>query len=190
MVFKTHSVQETEKKAAELALSLYERQDSPRFIALDGDLGVGQTAFARGFTAALNPKASVKSPTFALVREYPNGDRSVYHFDMYRIGRGSLQHRVRRLSGKTRLLPRGVGGPHLICFSGSSASYHHQERPVRDGWAIHRNRRDRRHRRIICWFWLWIRPSKRQPSRSVRMKKSYRPFRSVPETDTARSCFP
>ena len=85
MVFKTHSVQETEKKAAELALSLYERQDSPRFIALDGDLGVGKTAFARGFTAALNPKASVKSPTFALVREYPNGDRSVYHFDMYRI---------------------------------------------------------------------------------------------------------
>ena len=85
MVFKTHSVQETEKKAAELALSLYEKQDSPRFIALDGDLGVGKTAFARGFTAALNPKASVKSPTFALVREYPNGDRSVYHFDMYRI---------------------------------------------------------------------------------------------------------
>ena len=57
----------------------------PRFVALFGDLGVGKTAFVRGFTRAIAPTARVKSPTFALVNEYKGETFSVFHFDMYRI---------------------------------------------------------------------------------------------------------
>ncbi len=57
----------------------------PRFVALFGDLGVGKTAFVRGFTRAVAPDARVKSPTFALVNEYSGERFSVFHFDMYRI---------------------------------------------------------------------------------------------------------
>ena len=57
----------------------------PRFVALFGDLGVGKTAFVRGFTRAIAPNARVKSPTFALVNEYKGEKLSVFHFDMYRI---------------------------------------------------------------------------------------------------------
>ena len=56
----------------------------PRFIALYGDLGVGKTAFVRGFTKVFSA-ARVKSPTFALVNEYRGEKLSVFHFDMYRI---------------------------------------------------------------------------------------------------------
>ena len=50
-----------------------------------GDLGVGKTAFIRGFTSVIAPTARVKSPTFALVNEYKGSSLSVFHFDMYRI---------------------------------------------------------------------------------------------------------
>ena len=55
------------------------------FIAMYGDLGVGKTAFIRGFTALLAPRARVKSPTFAIVNEYRGEPLSVFHFDLYRI---------------------------------------------------------------------------------------------------------
>ncbi len=57
----------------------------PSFVALYGDLGVGKTAFVRGFTSEIAPSARVKSPTFALVNEYRGNKTSVFHFDMYRI---------------------------------------------------------------------------------------------------------
>ena len=55
-----------------------------------GDLGVGKTAFVRGFCSNLCPNSTIKSPTFALVNEYkcvPNSQniKKVCHFDMYRV---------------------------------------------------------------------------------------------------------
>ena len=75
---------ETEAVGEELAL-LIKENGLPPFVALFGDLGVGKTAFTRGFTKVFAPDARVKSPTFALVNEYRGEDRSVFHFDMYRI---------------------------------------------------------------------------------------------------------
>lgn len=69
----------------ELARSILNDNTLPRFVALFGDLGVGKTAFVRGFTRAIAPTARVKSPTFALVNEYKGERCSVFHFDMYRI---------------------------------------------------------------------------------------------------------
>ena len=75
---------ETECIGEELARNIIS-DGLPRFVALFGDLGVGKTAFVRGFTRAVAPDARVKSPTFALVNEYRGASLSVFHFDMYRI---------------------------------------------------------------------------------------------------------
>lgn len=82
---RTLSVFETENAGRELALAILSDSSLPRFVALFGDLGVGKTAFVRGFTSAIAPDARVKSPTFALVNEYRGQSVSVFHFDMYRI---------------------------------------------------------------------------------------------------------
>lgn len=81
----TASPAETEALGGALAELLRDTRELPRFVALYGDLGVGKTAFVRGFTCALAPSARVKSPTFALVHEYPAMPAPVFHFDMYRI---------------------------------------------------------------------------------------------------------
>lgn len=81
----THSAKETESIGLSLAEKIANDSSLPRFIALYGDLGVGKTAFVRGFTACFAENARVKSPTFALVNEYKGKELSVFHFDMYRI---------------------------------------------------------------------------------------------------------
>lgn len=81
----TLSAEETEAVGRSLATAILSDPSLPRFVALYGDLGVGKTAFVRGFTSAVAPSARVKSPTFALVNEYRGQGISVYHFDMYRI---------------------------------------------------------------------------------------------------------
>ena len=81
----TASPEETEDFGKQIAEELAGDASLPRFIALYGDLGVGKTAFVRGFTSLFSPKARVKSPTFALVNEYKGEKISVFHFDMYRI---------------------------------------------------------------------------------------------------------
>ena len=82
----TAAPEETEGMGAELARAMLDGE-LPSFVALEGDLGVGKTAFVRGFVSVVVPGAAVRSPTFALVNEYKNKDtaRVVYHFDVYRI---------------------------------------------------------------------------------------------------------
>ncbi len=82
---KTSSAEETERIGAELASAMLADTTLPPFIALYGDLGVGKTAFVRGFASVVSPKSAVRSPTFALVNEYRAKPRSLFHFDMYRI---------------------------------------------------------------------------------------------------------
>ena len=82
---KSRSYTDTENVGIELAREMLASASLPRFVALYGDLGVGKTAFTRGFTSAIAPGARVKSPTFALVNQYKGEEISVFHFDMYRI---------------------------------------------------------------------------------------------------------
>ena len=91
----TTSAAETEHCGAELAKLLLQDATLPRFVALFGDLGVGKTAFVRGFVgktafvrgfaSVVTPGAPVRSPTFSLVNEYRARPLSLFHFDMYRI---------------------------------------------------------------------------------------------------------
>ena len=82
---ETASVQETEQFGIKMAQMMCEDSSIPPFIALYGDLGVGKTAFVRGFASYISPNSAVRSPTFALVNEYRAKPRSLFHFDMYRI---------------------------------------------------------------------------------------------------------
>ncbi len=83
----SESPEDTEKIGRELARLISSDASLPRVIAFRGDLGVGKTAFTKGFTSYISPLARVKSPTFSLVNEYKNKETglSVFHFDMYRI---------------------------------------------------------------------------------------------------------
>jgi tRNA threonylcarbamoyladenosine biosynthesis protein TsaE len=81
----TDSVSQTESLGAILAEQMLNDASLPPFIALYGDLGVGKTAFVRGFTSRISPAAAVRSPTFALVNEYRTSSKKLFHFDMYRI---------------------------------------------------------------------------------------------------------
>ena len=53
--------------------------------ALVGNLGAGKTHWTKGFVAAIDPDASVTSPTFAIVNEYRGGTHPVFHFDFHRL---------------------------------------------------------------------------------------------------------
>lgn len=54
-------------------------------ITLSGPLGVGKTALARGFIAALGHQGDVPSPSFAIVQPYEELAPPVWHVDLYRI---------------------------------------------------------------------------------------------------------
>lgn len=82
---ESHSAADTERIGAALARAMLPPSSLPPFVALYGDLGVGKTAFVRGFTSQIAPAARVKSPTFSLVNEYRGETTSVFHFDLYRI---------------------------------------------------------------------------------------------------------
>ena len=78
----THSTAQTEEAAA--ALSPYLKDGD--VLLLHGGLGAGKTAFVRGLVRGLGgDENEVSSPTFALVHQYGNGSRALYHFDMYRV---------------------------------------------------------------------------------------------------------
>jgi tRNA threonylcarbamoyladenosine biosynthesis protein TsaE len=58
-------------------------------ITLAGPLGVGKTALARGFIAALGHDGEIPSPTFGLVQPYDDTNPPVWHVDLYRIENAS-----------------------------------------------------------------------------------------------------
>ncbi len=81
--FTTKDTGETEEAGRALARTLALTSEQA-FVAMYGDLGVGKTAFVRGFCSYFG-QARVKSPTFSIVNEYHFDSTSVFHFDMYRI---------------------------------------------------------------------------------------------------------
>jgi tRNA threonylcarbamoyladenosine biosynthesis protein TsaE len=54
-------------------------------ICLSGDLGAGKTTFSQGLLKGLKIKGPYTSPTFAIMKHYPNKTRNIYHIDAYRI---------------------------------------------------------------------------------------------------------
>ena len=86
MTYVTRSAEETERVGAALAERLDGAGITQAFIAMRGEMGVGKTAFTRGFASYFGI-SGVKSPTYTIVNEH-RGRVSIYHFDMYRISDG------------------------------------------------------------------------------------------------------
>ena len=84
-ILSSATTEETEQIGRALAEELLQSGKKSAFIALYGDLGVGKTAFTRGFVSAICPAARGKSPTYTVANEYRGGILPVFHFDMYRI---------------------------------------------------------------------------------------------------------
>lgn len=82
MIFESYSEEETFEFAFELATKAQKGQ----VYALVGDLGVGKTAFTKGFAQGLGIDEPIVSPTFTFVQVYEEGRLPLYHFDVYRIG--------------------------------------------------------------------------------------------------------
>lgn len=70
-------------------LTIAENIESEKFpnmvICLDGELGSGKTVFVKGFANALGIEENITSPTFNIIKEYPNGELPLYHMDVYRF---------------------------------------------------------------------------------------------------------
>lgn len=60
-------------------------------IGLCGELGAGKTAFVRALVAQLIPEARVSSPSFVLSLEYSAVDKSIEHWDLYRLGASPIE---------------------------------------------------------------------------------------------------
>ena len=76
-------------RSEEDTLELAENIESEKFpgmvICLNGELGSGKTVFVKGFAKALEITETITSPTFNLIKEYPNGQLPLYHMDLYRL---------------------------------------------------------------------------------------------------------
>jgi tRNA threonylcarbamoyladenosine biosynthesis protein TsaE len=56
-------------------------------VALTGELGAGKTCFVQGAARALGVDVPVTSPTFALMKTYPDARPPLVHVDVYRLDR-------------------------------------------------------------------------------------------------------
>lgn len=83
--YQTRTAEETEAVGRGLAERLLSAGVRRAFIAMRGEMGVGKTAFARGFASALGI-TGVKSPTYTVVNEHKGNPVSFFHLDLYRLG--------------------------------------------------------------------------------------------------------
>jgi tRNA threonylcarbamoyladenosine biosynthesis protein TsaE len=78
----SHSIADTLKIGRLIAGNLKKGQ----IICLFGQLGSGKTVLTKGIACGLGiKKEEIISPSFVLIREYPQGKLPFYHFDLYRL---------------------------------------------------------------------------------------------------------
>ncbi|QTN31389.1 tRNA (adenosine(37)-N6)-threonylcarbamoyltransferase complex ATPase subunit type 1 TsaE [Akkermansiaceae bacterium] len=81
----THSTAGTPEEMAKIGASFAALAKPGNIFGLTGTLGTGKTQWAKGFVAALDPTATVSSPTFPIVNGYSGGITPIFHFDFYRL---------------------------------------------------------------------------------------------------------
>jgi len=81
MIYETTGTEMTQT----LGISMGKKAKAGEVYCLRGDLGVGKTAFSKGFAKGLGITETVTSPTFTIINEYDEGRLPLYHFDVYRI---------------------------------------------------------------------------------------------------------
>ena len=69
-----------------VAKTVIDSLDGRTVVAFDAPMGAGKTTLIGRIARYLGSEDDTTSPTFAIVNQY-EGDRTIYHFDMYRIDR-------------------------------------------------------------------------------------------------------
>jgi tRNA threonylcarbamoyladenosine biosynthesis protein TsaE len=62
-----------------------ERLRGGEVIELVSDVGGGKTTFVKSLAKGFGSPDTVASPSFTISREYRAGDKTMYHFDFYRL---------------------------------------------------------------------------------------------------------
>ncbi|XFA98443.1 tRNA (adenosine(37)-N6)-threonylcarbamoyltransferase complex ATPase subunit type 1 TsaE [Candidatus Izemoplasma sp. B36] len=76
-----NTLEDTDKLAKIIASKLF-----PGFIlGLTGDLGSGKTTFTKYLSKYMGIKDNLNSPTFTILKIYPNKKLNLYHMDVYRL---------------------------------------------------------------------------------------------------------
>lgn len=81
---KLNMISNSETDTQKIAKELAKLCKSGDVITLSGDLGVGKTAFTKGFAKGLAITEPITSPTFTIIKEY-EGTLPLYHMDVYRL---------------------------------------------------------------------------------------------------------
>lgn len=71
-----------------------QRLPTSALLVLVGDLGAGKTTLVQQLAQALNSPASVSSPTYTLIHEYPSPQGLLVHIDAYRLTSGDTSGEV------------------------------------------------------------------------------------------------
>ena len=79
------TVSTSSENTVQLAETLGTRFKGGEVVELISDLGGGKTTFVRGLAKGLGSTDKVASPSFTISREYKAGDKTLYHFDFYRL---------------------------------------------------------------------------------------------------------
>lgn len=82
-------ISETAEKTEELGFNLAKELHGGEVILLNGELGAGKTTFSKGLARGLGITDTITSPTFTLLNTYQGNELKLYHFDMYRLTKGS-----------------------------------------------------------------------------------------------------
>ena len=80
-----HLILENEQETQLLGNKLWHSLPENCLVFLYGDLGAGKTTLTRGVLREAGHEGAVKSPTYTLVEEYRVSNRTVFHFDLYRL---------------------------------------------------------------------------------------------------------
>lgn len=75
----------SELETIELAQNIESEKFPNMIICLNGELGSGKTVFTKGFASSLGITDNITSPTYNIIKEYENGEMSLYHMDVYRL---------------------------------------------------------------------------------------------------------
>ncbi len=75
-----------ESELGGVAVQIIAKLQNYPIVCFNGEMGAGKTTLIKVICEQLGVEDSMSSPTFSIVNEYRDGDdRSIYHFDFYRI---------------------------------------------------------------------------------------------------------
>lgn len=75
----------SEKDMQNLGSKLAKKLPSGSVIELIGDVGAGKTALVKGIGRGLGIKEMIQSPSYTIFCRYDSGEKSLHHYDFYRL---------------------------------------------------------------------------------------------------------